>query len=104
MNQSISLKLSHSELSALAFITWNVSACLLQNKNDLYRLAGLHLHKLHHRLNQKAGIVYGKTKAVRLNLPEVLSLHQFIHFTSEFDDVYTSTVRNQVFTTIDKML
>lgn len=95
--------MNHSEVEAFAFITWNIAALLLQSKNNLYRLAGIHIHKLHHRLSEKKAVVFSGERKVRLNICEVLCLHQFINYTPG-EDVYTQTVRNSIFTRIDKML
>lgn len=102
--KNISLSLNHNQVESFAFITWNVAALLLQSKNNLYRLAGWHLHKLHHRLNEKKAVVYSGEKKVRLNICEILCLHQFINYQVSEDDVYTQTVRMQIFTLLDSML
>lgn len=102
--KNLSLSLNHNQVESFAYITWNVSALLLQSKNNLYRLAGWHLHKLHHRLNEKKAIVFSGEKKVRLSIFEILCLHQFINYQVTEDDIYTQNVRMSIFTVIDSLL
>lgn len=100
----ITLKLTFHELQALGLITWNLSSVLLKSKDDCYLLCGLIIHKFHHRLTNKIFFAFKGKKSVTLTHEECLALHAFLLKFAPSEDEYYSTIRNEVFQTIDKKL
>jgi len=104
MIQSITLKLSYMEIENLAMIVWNMGSVLMTSGNNLYRMSGVVLNELHHRLDRKMETEYKGKKVVKLNLKECLALKQFLLDFSPAENPYATVIRNEVFQLIDKKI
>lgn len=92
------------EVENLALIVWNISSVLMTSRNNMYRLSGVVLNELHHKLDKKMETEYPGKKAVKLNLKECLALKQFLLDIAPAENPYATVVRNQVFEFIDKKI
>ena len=70
----------------------------------MYRLSGIVLNELHHKLDKKMVIEYQGKKIVKLNSKEMLALKQFLLEIAPAENPYATVVRNEVFQLIDKKI
>jgi len=104
MIQSLTLKLSYMQVETLAYIIWNISSVLMTSGNNLYRISGIVLNDLHHRLDKKMETEYKGLRTVKLNLKECLALKQFLLEITPQENPYATVIRNEVFQFIDQKI